>query len=95
MAGNIIGLDPAAVTAMAGKFTAEAQAIQGVISKLESIVNANVNQTWKGTDATQFQNQWQGTLKKQLANIAEQLNQAATTAKKNVADQQSTSSRLA
>ncbi|MBB0990985.1 WXG100 family type VII secretion target [Dietzia sp. SLG510A3-30A2] len=92
--GGFLGLDPELVGQMATRFDSEAQNIQNLISQMNSVVSSNIPANWKGTDAQQFQGEWESTLVPQLRNVEQALRLASTTARRNIQAQQSTSSQV-
>ena len=92
--GGFLGLDPELVGQMATKFETEAQNINNLISQMNSVVSSNIPANWKGSDAQQFEGQWQSTLVPALRNVETALREASTTARRNVESQRTTSSQF-
>lgn len=91
MSGSWIGLDPAEVNALATQFDNEAGIIDTAISTITSKLAGT---TWQGQDRTNFESEWNSTTTSQLRQAAEALRTAATTARRNATDQETTSSVL-
>lgn len=91
MSGNWIGLDPAEVNTLATQFDNEAGVIDTAISTITTKLSGT---TWQGPDRQTFESEWNSTTVSQLRQAAEALRTAATTARRNATDQESTSSTL-
>lgn len=78
MSGNFLGMDVDAITTLKGTFLAKAGDLRTLSSALTTDINNNVNNTWKGNDATKFQSDWE-THKKNLEAAAQALDDVANT----------------
>lgn len=87
MAG-FYGMDIEQVRQLANQLGQKAQTIDEVIS---TITNQLGSTDWKGPDADQFRNDWNGTLTTQLRNVAQALRDAQQRANKNAQEQEQTS----
>jgi uncharacterized protein YukE len=90
MAG-LIGLDVQQVNALGDKLNQGANEIKELVQKLNSALNGV---QWKGTDGDKFRDEWQHQHVTQLNKVAEALQHAGSTAKKNASNQEQTSSAL-
>jgi uncharacterized protein YukE len=89
--GNVFGLDVEAVRSLANTLRTQAEGVRQVVTTITS----QMSQTqWNGQDATQFQEEWDGTHAAKLNEIAAALEQYGTTADTNAATQESTSASL-
>ena len=89
--GNVFGLDVEAVRSLANTLRTQAEGVRQVVTTITS----QMSQThWNGQDATQFQEEWDGTHAAKLNEIAAALEAYGTTADNNAANQESTSSAL-
>ncbi len=87
--GNVFGLDVEAVRSLANTLRTQAEQVRTVVTTITS----QMDQTdWNGSDATQFQEEWQGTHSAKLNEIAAALEQYGTTADNNAQMQEETSS---
>lgn len=88
---NVTGLDVEAVRALA-------QLLQQSADQLKQIgdtINAQMEQTqWNGSDASQYEEQWDGEYYMMLQQLAESFIDHGTKAESNASDQESTSSTL-
>ncbi|GAA4831824.1 hypothetical protein GCM10023221_04620 [Luteimicrobium xylanilyticum] len=90
MAG-MIGLDVEQVNALGDKLNHGAQEIKELVQKLNAALNGV---QWKGTDGDKFRDEWHHQHVTQLNKVADALQHAGQTAKKNAQNQQQTSSAL-
>ncbi|MGI5189413.1 WXG100 family type VII secretion target [Promicromonospora sp. CA-289599] len=89
--GNVFGLDVEAVRSLANTLRTQAEGVRQVVTTITS----QMSQTqWNGQDATQFQEEWDGTHAAKLNEIAAALEQYGTTADNNANTQESTSASL-
>ena len=89
--GNVFGLDVEAVRSLANTLRTQAEGVRQVVTTITS----QMSQTqWNGQDATQFQEEWDGTHAAKLNEIAAALEAYGTTADNNANTQESTSSAL-
>ncbi|MEU4388380.1 WXG100 family type VII secretion target [Promicromonospora sp. NPDC023805] len=89
--GNVFGLDVEAVRSLANTLRTQADGVRQVVTTITS----QMSQTqWNGQDATQFQEEWDGTHAAKLNEIAAALEAYGTTADNNANTQESTSSAL-
>jgi uncharacterized protein YukE len=86
--GNVFGLDVAAVEDLARVLDEQADAVRRVITTVTTQMDGT---EWNGPDATQFQQEWDGTHQTALNNIATALDGYATTARTNATAQENTS----
>ena len=87
----MLGLDPEAVERMAQQFDTQATTLETMVRQLGQLIQSNVNNTWRGNDATRFQGEWDGQLAGQLTNVANQLKETSSRARKNITDQNTAS----
>lgn len=92
--GGFLGLDPELVGQMATKFDSEATNINNLITMMNSVVQSNIPANWKGSDAQQFDSDWNTSLRPQLQAVENALRNAANAARRNISAQQNTSSHL-
>lgn len=90
--GGFLGLDPELVGQMASRFEQESQTIQNLLTQMDGVVRNNIPNNWKGTDAQSFQGDWESTLAPHLRQVEAALREAAQRARRNIQEQQSTSS---
>ncbi len=88
MAG-FVGMDPAAVRALAAQLNAKADEIRTIATNLSTVLD---NTQWVGTDATGFRGDWHGAHRTQLMTVADALNNASTRATNNAEQQEQASS---
>ncbi|MEV0951724.1 WXG100 family type VII secretion target [Promicromonospora sp. NPDC050249] len=89
--GNVFGLDVEAVRSLANTLRTQAEGVRQVVTTITS----QMSQTqWNGQDATQFQEEWDGTHAAKLNEIAAALEAYGTTADNNANTQESTSASL-
>ena len=87
----MIGMDIEQVRQLANLFGAKADAINDIITDINSRLGTT---EWKGTDAEQFRNDWNSNLTTQVRNVAQALRDAQQKANKNASDQEQTSASL-
>ena len=85
---NVWGLDVQQVRDLGTNLDREAEAIDGILSKLTGVLN---NTQWTGPDATAFRNEWQSAHSNALRKVAAALKETAAAARQNAAAQESTS----
>jgi uncharacterized protein YukE len=87
--GNVFGLDVEAVRSLANTLRTQAEGVRQVVTTITS----QMSQTqWSGSDAVQFQDEWDGTHAAKLNEIAAALETYGTTADNNAQMQEETSS---
>ncbi|PUB30139.1 type VII secretion system (Wss) protein ESAT-6 [Promicromonospora sp. AC04] len=87
--GNVFGLDVEAVRSLANTLRTQAEGVRQVVTS----ITAQMAQTqWSGSDAVQFQEEWDGTHATKLNEIAAALETYGTTADNNAQMQEETSS---
>jgi uncharacterized protein YukE len=64
--------------------------VQQLISQIDGLVN-QIEGNWKGADATNFQTEWNSTLRSQLHNVQQSLSDFHTTFNTNIQQQISAS----
>ncbi|RPF22922.1 WXG100 family type VII secretion target [Myceligenerans xiligouense] len=90
-AQNVSGLDVEAVRQLSQVLQQSADQIKQAGEQ----VNAQMQQTeWNGSDASQYEEQWDGELFTQLNQIAERLVEHGQTAERNASEQEGTSNAL-
>ncbi|NNE73870.1 MAG: hypothetical protein HKN26_09415 [Acidimicrobiales bacterium] len=83
-----LGADVEQMDRLANKFNQEAGTIDGLIRSISSQVSGT---WWKGRDADNFRNQWNGTYTQQLRRTAEMLRATSNKVKKQAQQQRATS----
>jgi uncharacterized protein YukE len=89
--GNVFGLDVEAVRSLANTLRTQAEGVRQVVT---TITSQMAQTQWNGQDATQFQEEWDGTHAAKLNEIAAALEAYGTTADNNANTQESTSASL-
>ena len=84
------GMDIDAVASLAGQLDTQANQIQSTIGAIDGII-ANMEGSWKGADATEFQGWWQSQHRPHLAAAESAISGLAHSARNNVAQQQQAS----
>ena len=85
---SFLGMDTGQVRQLASQLNAKADDIDSIMNTLTTALG---NTQWVGNDATSFRNDWQGTHRMQLQQVATALRDAAQLATNN-ANQQDTAS---
>lgn len=85
------GMDVDAVRSMAAQLDHQASAINSVINAIEGIIR-QMAESWRGSDATQFQGWWEQQHRPALHAAEEAISGLATSARNNAAQQEATSS---
>jgi uncharacterized protein YukE len=85
---GFIGMDPAAVRALAGQLNAKADEIRTIATNLSSTLE---HTQWVGNDATNFRGDWNSSHRTQLMNVADALSEASTRATSNAEQQEQAS----
>lgn len=94
MSDAFIGADVTQLEGMATRLETEhALAIDNVLKAVNTMI-ADLPNVWRGSDATQFASEWDGTHQPMLLNAAEALRTAAGAAKRNAAAQTTTSQNM-
>ena len=86
--GNVFGLDVEAVKSLANTLRTQAEQVRTVVT---TITTQMAQTQWNGPDATQFQEEWDGTHATKLNEIAAAIETYGTTADNNASMQQDTS----
>lgn len=89
---NIIGMDPDAVEQLSRDLHNQAEAINGVVSKIDGLVN-HMQGIWKGHDSDQFAGWWRDQHRKALNAAHEAIEGLSTSARNNANDQRQVSAR--
>jgi len=92
MAAGFKGMDTDEVRRVAIKFGTKASEIENIIKEVDRLVDSDVANAWRGSDADKFRSEWKGTHKTQLKKAANALNTAKSKAQSNAAKQDQTSS---
>ena len=71
----------------------EADEIERTVNDVDRLVRETA-ENWKGSDAKQFEQKWNGEYKNQLKKLAQELKQLSETARKNADRQRDTSASL-
>ncbi len=82
------GMDIEQVRSLANQLGQKAQVIDDLINTITSQLSST---DWKGPDADNFRNDWNGTLTSQLRNVAQALRDAQDRANRNASEQETTS----
>ncbi len=85
------GMDTEAVRGLAQQLDGQASAINSVINSINGVVN-QMETTWKGADATQFQGWWESQHRPALLAAEQAISGLATSARNNASQQDQTSS---
>lgn len=83
---DLIGMDPAAVSALADRITGQATALQGVIGTVDGIVY-QISESWQGPVATEFAGWWYRQHKPALLKATAAISGLATSAHNNTKQQ--------
>jgi uncharacterized protein YukE len=84
-----LGLDPAAVRALATQMTHAAGNIRDLGAQLSNQLHNNTH--WTGNDQRRFAQEWDSTHMHNLSSVAQALDDAASAANHNADEQESTS----
>lgn len=85
---SFLGMDPQEVRTFASQLTNDADEIERIANTLTSQLG---NVPWVGADATNFRNDWNGTLRSQLNSVANALRDASSCANSNASQQEQAS----
>lgn len=88
----MIGMDVEAIRNIGGQLQGQADAIDGVIGQIESLIGQAIG-AWQGNDATQFQDWWNSQHKPALMAAREAIAGLGQSAMNNAAAQEDASSR--
>jgi uncharacterized protein YukE len=87
----LVGMDTDLATTQAQQLSTQGvDAIQNLISTLEGLVG-QISANWKGTDASNFHNEWSSTHRAQLQQVHTALSDFHTTFTRNIQEQIHTS----
>lgn len=85
---TMVGMDIAAVRALAGAFDAEADQLDAVRGAIDSALGST---GWEGPDAVEFQTLWSSSYQRILVNCAKEIREAGKTARRNADEQEQAS----
>jgi uncharacterized protein YukE len=88
---SMLGMDTDAVRQLAAKFTSSADEIRSLMNSLNSSIHGV---QWVGSDHNQFVESWDSQHMSQLRQVAEALDNAATSARNNATQQDQASSAV-
>ncbi len=87
---QMLGMDIQGVRQLAQQMTQKAQEISQIASTLSTALGSV---QWVGQDATNFRSEWDGSLRTQLQNVVQALEDASNKATTNANEQEATSAR--
>ncbi len=86
------GMDIEAVSSLAGQLDTQASQINSTINAIDAIIN-NMEGSWKGPDAVEFQGWWQSQHRPHLQSAEQAISGLAQSARHNVNAQQAASAQ--
>jgi WXG100 family type VII secretion target len=89
---NMMGMDIEAVRQVAQQLQAQADEIENVITAIDQQIQT-AGDNWNGTDADNFQAEWTGTNKPNLAQVATAVRELGQKADQQASEQESTSAQ--
>lgn len=90
MSDGFLGMDIGAMTTLKTNLHTRAEEIGTLMQALNSEITGAVNNTWKGSDAQQFSNDWSNHMRN-LQLVKEALETASSNVQRNIQDQQTAS----